>query len=331
MSDIEDDVYSGDENDDDEDGGDDDEHTADAAACPFAPGDKVKMFQERVGPDLPWMASIVCCIEPNGYCLVATARNSARPGAKITRVAVPTRLLAAPTREDLTLFWRLFQFSADAPAVIDLAAAAFQYNANSASPSAEQSNASVSSSASASTAVVPSRPSIASASASQERHRQTLLSESFQRANQVGVNVTNGLAWLSNDWCQGDATEASMDAIRKRFGDLPTEWGFNLNHQHFPSPTHYVHANLALTDAASEAIRLAPTAAEARRLWPLPAGNGGAAAPAVRRLLVEALRAKFEQSEYARRILQSTGTATLAAVDAAVDNMSLLMLVRERL
>jgi len=162
-----------------------------------------------------------------------------------------------------------------------------------------------------------------------------LASEMFQRTNQVGVKLTNGLSWLSNDWCAGvgASSQASVEATRNLFGvqPPPATWGFNLHQQYYPSVTHYVHSQLCMDQAKAEQVRCAETPSEARRLWPLPLGNGGHNAPQVRRLMVEGMRAKFEQSAYAQRILMSTGVTPLVAVDSVADNVSLLEMVRGRL
>jgi len=104
-------TISGDE-DDDEDADDDEDGVAAAIAASllvpaFSVGDKLKMFQERVDPKAPWMASIVCALEPNGNFTVATARNASRPGSKIVRVSAPRGLLDMPTRNELADHWRL--------------------------------------------------------------------------------------------------------------------------------------------------------------------------------------------------------------------------------
>jgi hypothetical protein len=304
----------------------------------FFPGDKVKMYQTSVGGNQPWLASIVCAINPDGTCLVATARNAQRPGSKIVRVSVPVNLLAEPTREDLSTHWRLFQFNAGASAVSDLESLAASFAPVLASPPppplpSKRAASDFMNPTPSPSVVIPSDLPIRQPQ-SQQQYRQSLLTEQLDRANQVGVKLANGLAWLSNDWSAcGNVPRAVIEAVRVRFGEIPpeSEWSFSVNEQSYRSVTHFLHSSLAFPDTRAQEIRDAATPEEARRMWPLPMGNGGHNAPQVRRLLLEGLRARVEQSAFTQRVLKSTGSASLSTVDPTIDNTALLSLVRGRL
>jgi len=272
-----------------------------AAPLLFRTGDRV---QVHVGKD-GWRPGVVVGIDRNSY-RVATQPIHGGLMADIlpARVRSPSQLELATQRA----IWR--KLDPDVPAAAAAAAAASSKPASSSSSS---------SSAAAAAAAKPSPPA-----------------NNPNAPAQVGVKLANGLACLSNDW-PTDASRASIDAVKQTNGDLPpggpASFGFTLHGRWFPTVTHYVHSSLALPQAKSEEVRLAATTDRVRELWPLPTAQGGANAPNVRRLVLEGMRAKFNNphNAYSKAALIATGKRPFAVTDSRSDHVDLLTSVRNQM
>jgi hypothetical protein len=146
----------------------------------------------------------------------------------------------------------------------------------------------------------------------------------------ISAQLANSYACLSNDWPSGASPQA-LRAVQFKFGlinDL-SRIGFNLHGKHYSTVTHFVHSSLA-PPSLMEQIRLCATPKQVRDLFPLPSAQGGINSPAVRRLILEALRAKFSQDNYAIMVLQSIDSKSyLVSEDSNIECPSLLQMVKK--